>query len=241
MNGIIGGGLLVWIVYALPVMGQSTASYVGTESCLERHEDNAESFARNVHGRLSDYQYPGEGHGCESCHGPGAAHVESNEPSDIVRFTVDAGEPATEICMSCHRTGTTFNWLLGPHASNDVSCVGCHQVHGTEGKHAMLYESQPDLCFSCHENIKSLFYLPSFHPLKEGMLVCSNCHDLHNDYLAYVQEGETTGDMCLSCHMEYQGPFIFEHSPVVEDCMICHNPHGSVVNNLLRQNEPFLC
>lgn len=38
-----------------------------------------------------------------------------------------------------------------------------------------------------------------------------------------------------------KGSFIFEHAPVVENCGICHEPHGTVANNLLRQNEPFLC
>ena len=48
-------------------------------------------------------------------------------------------------------------------------------------------------------------------------------------------------DLCLDCHSRYQGPFVFEHAPVTEDCTICHDPHGSVANNLLVQNEPFLC
>ncbi|MCK4890743.1 MAG: cytochrome C, partial [Candidatus Aminicenantes bacterium] len=44
-----------------------------------------------------------------------------------------------------------------------------------------------------------------------------------------------------SCHADKRGPFVFEHAPVQEDCMSCHNPHGTVANNLLKQNEPFLC
>jgi predicted CXXCH cytochrome family protein len=38
-----------------------------------------------------------------------------------------------------------------------------------------------------------------------------------------------------------EGPFIYEHPPVTEDCMICHTPHGSVANSLLKQGEPALC
>ena len=33
----------------------------------------------------------------------------------------------------------------------------------------------------------------------------------------------------------------FEHEPVFEGCDGCHAPHGAVANNLLVQNEPFLC
>ena len=73
---------------------------------------------------------------------------------------------------------------------------------------------------------------------------CSDCHNPHGG------TGSTSGmlaaegrpnELCLSCHTRYQGPFVFEHDPVVEDCGICHDPHGTVANNLLRQNEPFLC
>ncbi|NIA19872.1 MAG: cytochrome C, partial [Xanthomonadaceae bacterium] len=34
---------------------------------------------------------------------------------------------------------------------------------------------------------------------------------------------------------------VFEHAPVMEDCTICHDPHGTVANNLKKQNEPYLC
>jgi predicted CXXCH cytochrome family protein len=27
----------------------------------------------------------------------------------------------------------------------------------------------------------------------------------------------------------------------MEDCLICHNPHGAVADNLLNTNEPFIC
>jgi predicted CXXCH cytochrome family protein len=54
-------------------------------------------------------------------------------------------------------------------------------------------------------------------------------------------DGETSRDLCLSCHAQYSGPFIFEHSPVEEGCGLCHDPHGTVANNLLQQNEPFIC
>ena len=29
--------------------------------------------------------------------------------------------------------------------------------------------------------------------------------------------------------------------PVVEDCIMCHSPHGSVADNLLIANEPMVC
>jgi len=72
-------------------------------------------------------------------------------------------------------------------------------------------------------------------------MTCSSCHDVHGGEFRNIADGETARDACLACHTQHAGPFIFEHSPVMEDCGICHDVHGTVANNLLRQNEPFLC
>jgi DmsE family decaheme c-type cytochrome len=56
-----------------------------------------------------------------------------------------------------------------------------------------------------------------------------------------LKTDERVNDLCLECHTRYQGPFVFEHAPVSESCLECHEPHGTVANNLLKQNEPFLC
>ncbi len=78
---------------------------------------------------------------------------------------------------------------------------------------------------------------PSHHPVKEGKMSCGDCHNPHGE----LNTAERTNDLCLDCHSRYQGPFVFGHAPVEDDCTICHDPHGSVANNLLVQNEPFLC
>ena len=51
----------------------------------------------------------------------------------------------------------------------------------------------------------------------------------------------TVNLVCYQCHAEKQGPFAYEHPPVTENCGICHNPHGTVANNLLHQPATFLC
>ena len=50
-----------------------------------------------------------------------------------------------------------------------------------------------------------------------------------------------SNDLCYTCHQDKEGPFIFEHQPVLEDCSLCHQPHGAVADNLLTANEPMLC
>ena len=45
---------------------------------------------------------------------------------------------------------------------------------------------------------------------------------------------DSVNDTCYTCHMEKRGPFVHTHQPVQEDCAICHNPHGTVHENLLK-------
>jgi DmsE family decaheme c-type cytochrome len=238
---LILGAAMLLASGAWPVPGQGGESYVGQQACLECHEDLGAAYPRSPHGRLADYQYPGPARGCEACHGPGAAHAESGEPADIIRFDPARGELAGKSCLKCHQTGVTWNWSLSHHAESDVSCLACHRIHGTPARPALLVAAEEELCFSCHFDQKAQFQLPSHHPLKEGFMACTSCHDPHGSSLAGSLDGEPARRLCLNCHAQYDGPFIFEHSPVEEDCGICHSPHGAVANNLLRQNEPFIC
>jgi DmsE family decaheme c-type cytochrome len=52
---------------------------------------------------------------------------------------------------------------------------------------------------------------------------------------------ESVNETCYSCHMEYRGPFLWSHTPVTQDCTICHNPHGTTTAGMLKLRPPFLC
>jgi len=230
-------GLIVLAAGAGSALGQSPDDFVGSEACLECHDGMAAHYGESVHGRLAAYQYPGLAEGCEACHGPGAKHADTNEIKDIL-VPKDGG---SEACLACHQTGHTVDWEWSAHAAAEVGCVSCHEIHGDAAVRPLLAESQDTLCFSCHQDVKSAFHLPSHHPVQEGFVSCASCHNVHGDQFENIGAGEPAREMCLGCHNEHAGPFIFEHSPVMEDCGICHAPHGAVANNLLHQNEPFLC
>ena len=51
----------------------------------------------------------------------------------------------------------------------------------------------------------------------------------------------TPNETCFTCHAEKRGPFLFEHPPVRENCMTCHDPHGSTNRSLLTTSAPRLC
>ncbi|MBD3168614.1 MAG: cytochrome C, partial [candidate division Zixibacteria bacterium] len=124
------------------------------------------------------------------------------------------------------------------HPMTDGGCSDCHVAHSDEPM--LVKKTGEALCFECHLETMAQFRMPSHHPVREGFLECSDCHSVHGKKQAQFV-GIDDREECLGCHTEKQGPFIFEHEPVNEDCKICHNPHGSVANNLLKQAEPFVC
>ena len=220
------------------------AQYVGSETCLECHED-FDADGRNVHMRIADFEAATYKHGCESCHGPGSLHVDSEDPEQILRFGED-GIPTSEVsgvCLTCHQSGEQMNWASSEHVLEDLSCTSCHTIHhNTEKK--LLKDKEVALCVSCHANQKARMNFPSHHPLKEGKMTCDSCHNPHGsatDEPGMLRTDERLNDLCFECHARYQGPFVFEHAPVAESCLECHDPHGTIANNLLIQSEPFIC
>lgn len=236
------------------------AEYVGSKTCLECHED-FDTDGRNVHMKIADFEAAGYRHGCEACHGPGSLHAESEDPAHILVYHSpcsdavhppnilgggDEGMTGSEIaavCVTCHQSGEQMNWSSSEHAFEGLACTSCHTVHHNTRK-KLLKDESISLCVSCHQNQKAKMHFPSHHPLKEGKMTCNSCHNPHgsaNGEPGMLKTEERVNDLCFECHARYQGPFVFEHAPVAEGCLECHDPHGTVANNLLKQNEPFLC
>jgi len=43
---------------------------------------------------------------------------------------IGAAAEANGVCLSCHAKDDEIrNWVAGPHASNSVRCIDCHQTH----------------------------------------------------------------------------------------------------------------
>jgi DmsE family decaheme c-type cytochrome len=178
------------------------------------------------------FEVDGAATGCAACHGAAvAAHAESGEPEGVHRFGDDEAAD-TAVCLSCHATRGAAEWHASAHAG-EAGCTTCHTAHGPSAPEAK--------CAGCHAEVQAATFAPSHHPIREGKMSCASCHDVHAANAGALRTAERANDLCLTCHSAQQGPFIFQHDPVEEDCMICHQPHGSVANNLLVANEPFLC
>lgn len=81
---------------------------VGSEACMECHEDAYDSYMRNRHSIAADPRTPAARIGCESCHGPGSEHVDSEGEGGIRSLRADSKRGAADnnaACLKCHSKG----------------------------------------------------------------------------------------------------------------------------------------
>jgi DmsE family decaheme c-type cytochrome len=224
-----------WLFAAASTTGPEWAD-VGT--CEDCHADISESFLSTAHGTYFSGRGMPDAGPCQSCHGPGAAHVDSEDPADIFNPAKMDMIDSEATCLKCHDDYRWEEWSASIHRSNGIECSDCHQVH--VGLGTRQYKRPTDRCYECHSEVKAATYMPSRHPIGEKKMECSTCHNVHGGEQPFMHEA-TAREACLQCHSQMEGPFIFEHPPVTENCLICHTPHGSVANSLLKQGEPSLC
>lgn len=220
-------------------------SFVGKETCLTCHQDLDKELEKTLHGKSAMPGSPASSGElmCETCHGPGKAHVDSGDKKDIKSFSRLSARDSTQACMTCHEQNTShFDWASSMHAARNVSCASCHSVHNPKSEAQLKTVRASDTCSTCHKD-KALKNRKSSHmPVNEGKMECSTCHSPHGSTgEKMLRTGFTASESCVSCHTEKRGPFLWEHAPVSNNCTTCHEPHGTNNASMLKQKLPFLC
>ncbi|MGK2856103.1 MAG: DmsE family decaheme c-type cytochrome [Thermoanaerobaculia bacterium] len=202
-------------------------------ACAGCHDEAVAAMANSIHMRIKPFEVQGHSVGCEGCHGDGREHMDAGgDATKIKRF--DAAPEWNATCLGCHTKKGQAQWNASTHNVEGLGCVDCHDIHKTD--------SNPQAtCRNCHADTVAQFQLPSAHPVRDGKMSCNSCHNVHDSTEAMIRSKMRVNDLCFNCHQDKEGPFIFEHQPVQEDCRTCHVAHGSAVNNMLIANEPMLC
>jgi len=219
---------LLALVAMLPLTPLAArAETAAGEACVSCHADAVASNAKGVHAKQD----------CAKCHSGTEKHLAGPGPE------TRPARPDSASCQVCHiKDANTMNWAFADHKKAGLDCTACHSNHTpktVKGLDKAKYKDNSSaLCASCHKEIIARFNMPSHHPLKEGGVSCVDCHEPHADKKqALTSKTET----CTKCHQALRGPHTMEHPPVTEDCLTCHNPHGSPVRKLLTVAQPALC
>jgi DmsE family decaheme c-type cytochrome len=151
-------------------------------------------------------------------------------------------------CLKCHDTKVLAraNWKGSQHESHGVACNDCHNIHAPD-QNVLSKATQAEVCFTCHKAQRAQVRRISAHPLAvtgtggPAKMGCSDCHNPHGSTGPTLLVKNSVNETCYTCHAEKRGPFLWEHSPVVDNCVNCHTPHGSANASLLKMRAPWLC
>ena len=159
------------------------------ETPIERQ--NAQCL--NCHKGGQRLHWPGSIHAtnklaCSDCHNP------------MARFSANglmkkAG--ITETCQSCHQQQRAEFKKKShmPVPEGKMTCVDCHNPHGTSGKKLLKADSVNDLCYTCHTEKRGPF-LWEHAPVREN---CMNCHSPHGSNADKLLI-QTRSFLCAACH-----------------------------------------
>lgn len=200
VRGVISVVLCLFVAGAVSgCPAREEAGFVGNNTCLSCHNGfsapDQRAFLASEHAQFD----------CESCHGPGLAHVRAagrgglfiDNPADqsfVRQYT---------LCSTCHEEQVD-GFLQTAHGElQTASCIVCHDVHQPGG--LMLDAKQlgnfdnaiyEQLCTECHERQTADFNL-SVHAVTNSAN-CGSCHDMHKTD-AFSRD-PVTNELCLQCH-----------------------------------------
>jgi len=227
-----------------PAPAQAPEGHVSVGKCASCHQVEATGYKGSPHAWAFDERTPASAQGCETCHGPGQAHVDDVGAKGRIRnFKVTAPREVSETCMKCHNRQEHAQWQGSMHDSRNIACIECHSVHTPKSERSHLKQaSVTETCAQCHRD-KAAKLLRSAHmPVREGKLECSTCHNQHGSpNVRMLRTGNSVNEFCWSCHADKRGPFLWDHQPVRESCVTCHDPHGSSNERMLIARPPMLC
>ena len=143
--------------------------------------------------------------GAQRLHWPGSAH-ENNQlacsdcHNPMARFSANGllKKPGiNETCQTCHQQQRAeFNKRSHmPLPEGKISCVDCHNPHGSATKALLKTDSINDTCYQCHAEKRGPF-IWEHTPVRENCVTCHNPHGSNHDKLLQAARPF----LCEQCH-----------------------------------------
>ena len=223
------------VVWKLPPYGRPD-DYAGMEVCVSCHPVQADMFSKTAHAKNApkDVKY---GVGCESCHGPGKAHVEAivDAGGDDVKIAAAKklifafrGKPDENSarCLICHVTSHDQSLFdKSEHKLHGIACQQCHSAHLVEAAD-IKHKTEAPLAQAAFSQAPRIF---------------SEQNRWLNQSLLRMNQTE----LCYSCHSTIAAQFTLpSHHRVPEGfmkCTDCHNAHGTNNQPMLRKTAWEVC
>jgi len=222
------------VLWKAPTEGQP-GDYVGAEACASCHPVQSDQFNKSIHAKMAPKEVK-YGVQCESCHGPGKAHIQAIEDSagDDAKIAAAKklifgfhGKPAENSgrCMNCHVTShdqSLFN--RSEHALHGVACQSCHSAHLVDAA-------------GVRDKVEAPFAQPQFFRAPRI--------EEENRWLTESLLRLPQPRVCFQCHSTVQAQFALPvHHRVPEGlmkCTDCHNAHGTNNQPMLRKTNWEVC
>jgi DmsE family decaheme c-type cytochrome len=125
---------------------------------------------------------------CSDCHNP----MEKVSPNSL-----EARHTINDTCQQCHRQQRAeFNKRSHmPLPEGKMTCVDCHNPHGSPNRPLLKAENANNLCYTCHAEKRGPF-LWEHAPVRESCLNCHNPHGSNHDKLLVAARPF----LCQQCH-----------------------------------------
>jgi len=132
--------------------------------------------------------------GCSDCHNPMA--------SFSVKGLTARGS-INETCIQCHKTQRAQFTRRShmPLLEGKITCVDCHNPHGSTTEPLLKADSVNETCYNCHAEKRGPF-LFEHAPVRESCLTCHSPHGSNNEKLLVVARPI----LCQQCHAQRGHP-----------------------------------